>query len=336
VTAPTSGQIRIRGRIASLLEVGTGFHPELTGRENIFLNGAILGMTKVEIRKKFDEIVAFSECEEFIDTPVKRYSSGMYVRLAFAVAAHLEPEILIIDEVLAVGDAKFQKKCLGKMGEASRGGRTVLFVSHNMGAIARLCGRSVLLKAGQVSFVGDSALAIEEYLGGKEASQGAWVRTPGTTTSSGICLQEVGVTNAAGKVTGDLASTESVDIVIVVHSPHETQPLQVAFSLTNHEGVVVFSSASTDLRGELRPLTAGYHQYAVRIPANFLSPGSYSLTVVAHIPRVILFDLVEAIAFNVAHTATGIPDDRSGVVRPLLEWRHSAVTEATDKLSAIP
>ena len=263
--------------------------------------------------------------------------SGMYVRLAFAVAAHLEPEILIIDEVLAVGDAKFQKKCLGKMGEASRGGRTVLFVSHNMGAISRLCGRSVLLKGvRQVSFVGDSALAIEEYLGGKEASQGAWMRAAGTTTSSGISLQEVRITNVAGKVTGDLASTEPVELVIVVHASGETQPLQVAFSLTNHEGVVVFSSASTDHRGELRALPIGYHEYRVAIPANFLSPGSYSLTVVAHIPRVVLFDIVEAITFNIAHTATGIPDDRSGVVRPLLDWRHSAGVDATYQAAGTP
>src|SRR5580658_94539 len=155
VTLPTSGQIKIKGRIASLLEVGTGFHPELTGRENIFLNGAILGMTKTEIRKKFDEIVAFSEIEDFIDTPVKRYSSGMYVRLAFAVAAHLEPEILIVDEVLAVGDAEFQKKCLGKMHDvATNEGRTILFVTHNMAAVRALCSRAVLFTKGRITLEG--------------------------------------------------------------------------------------------------------------------------------------------------------------------------------------
>src|SRR5579864_8247767 len=154
VTLPSSGQIKIKGRIASLLEVGTGFHPDLSGRENVFLNGAILGMTKAEIRGKFDSIVAFSEIEEFIDTPVKRYSSGMYVRLAFAVAAHLEPEILIVDEVLAVGDIEFQKKCLGKLGDVSTSGRTVLFVSHNMQAISVLCNRGVFLRSGSVQYVG--------------------------------------------------------------------------------------------------------------------------------------------------------------------------------------
>ena len=163
ITEPTEGRIRLRGRVASLLEVGTGFHPELTGRENIYLNGAILGMTKAEISSKFDEIVAFSEVEKFLDTPVKHYSSGMYVRLAFAVAAHLEPEILIVDEVLAVGDAQFQQKCLGKMKDVASGGRTVLFVSHNIGAVQALCNSAVLLEAGRVTCCGSAAETIKVY-----------------------------------------------------------------------------------------------------------------------------------------------------------------------------
>ena len=164
ITPPTEGKITMRGRVGSLLEVGTGFHPELTGRENIYLNGAILGMSRQEIAGKFDEIVAFAEMEKFLDTPVKRYSSGMYVRLAFAVAAHLEPEILIVDEVLAVGDAQFQKKCLGKMGEVAKGGRTVLFVSHNMAAISNLCGRGVLIRDGRIQFQGPVDEAVDLYL----------------------------------------------------------------------------------------------------------------------------------------------------------------------------
>lgn len=164
ITEPTKGRINIKGRIASLLEVGTGFHPELTGRENIFLNGAVLGMSKVEIKKKFDEIVAFAEVEKFLDTPVKRYSSGMYVRLAFAVAAHLEPEILIVDEVLAVGDAQFQNKCLGKMQDVAQRGRTVLFVSHNMAAIRQLCSLGIFMDRGSVSFVGSTEEVIRHYL----------------------------------------------------------------------------------------------------------------------------------------------------------------------------
>ena len=177
VTAPTSGQIKVRGRVASLLEVGTGFHPELTGRENIFLNGAILGMTKAEVKKKFDEIVAFSEIETFIDTPVKRYSSGMYVRLAFAVAAHLDPEILVVDEVLAVGDAAFQKKCIGKMGSVAKEGRTVLFVSHNMGAVRNLCRNGVVLRNGRIDCQGTANEAVEFYLS-KSVESGAteWKR----------------------------------------------------------------------------------------------------------------------------------------------------------------
>jgi lipopolysaccharide transport system ATP-binding protein len=165
ITAPTSGLVKVKGRIASLLEVGTGFHPDLTGRENIYLNGAILGMTREEVQRKFDEIVAFAEIDKFIDTPVKRYSSGMYVRLAFAVAAHLEPEILLVDEVLAVGDAEFQKKCLGKMGDvASKEGRTVLFVSHNMGAVESLCHNSILMEVGSISARGDTREVVNQYL----------------------------------------------------------------------------------------------------------------------------------------------------------------------------
>jgi len=178
ITEPTHGRIRLKGRVASLLEVGTGFHQELTGRENIFLNGAILGMTRAEIRRKFDEIVAFSEIEKFLDTPVKRYSSGMYVRLAFAVAAHLEPEILIVDEVLAVGDASFQKKCLGKIGEVAQGGRTVLFVSHNMAAVQSLCTKVVYLKTGKVMAIGEVEPLLNQYLAETESAQGGRFTAP--------------------------------------------------------------------------------------------------------------------------------------------------------------
>lgn len=172
ITEPTTGRITLNGRVASLLEVGTGFHPELTGRENIYLNGAILGMTKAEIKSKFDEIVAFAEVERFLDTPVKRYSSGMYVRLAFAVAAHLEPEILVVDEVLAVGDAEFQKKCLGKMGEVAKGGRTVLFVSHNMSSMMNLCDRGLLLQQGRMTYSSDIRDTVQKYMDDREKSSG--------------------------------------------------------------------------------------------------------------------------------------------------------------------
>jgi lipopolysaccharide transport system ATP-binding protein len=175
ITQQTAGEVTLRGRVASLLEVGTGFHPDLTGRENVFLNGAILGMTKADIKKKFDEIVAFAEIEQFIDTPVKRYSSGMYVRLAFAVAAHLEPEILLVDEVLAVGDVAFQKKCLGKMGEVVGEGRTILFVSHNIAAVRKLCGRAVLLDSGKIVSHGATQDVLDDYVGGDRTAQSTFV-----------------------------------------------------------------------------------------------------------------------------------------------------------------
>ncbi len=195
VTMPTSGQIKVKGRIASLLEVGTGFHPELTGRENIFLNGAILGMTKAEIRQKFDEIVAFSEIEEFIDTPVKRYSSGMYVRLAFAVAAHLEPEILICDEVLAVGDFEFQKKCMGKMQDVSKGGRTILFVSHNMASIRSLCTKGLLLENGKISMFGPVESVAEIYLNSsqKQRNGNSLVEVPKPSGTCDVWMESVSV-----------------------------------------------------------------------------------------------------------------------------------------------
>jgi lipopolysaccharide transport system ATP-binding protein len=200
ITEPTAGRVTLRGRVASLLEVGTGFHPELTGRENIYLNGAILGMTRAEIRKKFDEIVVFAEVEKFLDTPVKRYSSGMYVRLAFAVAAHLEPEILIVDEVLAVGDAEFQKKCLGKMNEVSRReGRTVLFVSHNMGAINELAHRAILLSSGSVSVDGSVSEALSIYLSLGAPSRPVYIReTCETDSSPCIARAEVLTSNSGG------------------------------------------------------------------------------------------------------------------------------------------
>ncbi len=199
VTTPTSGEIKIKGRIASLLEVGTGFHPELTGRENIFMNGAILGMTRAEIRRKFDEIVAFAEIEQFIDTPVKRYSSGMYVRLAFAVAAHLEPEILLVDEVLAVGDAAFQKKCLGKMGEVAKEGRTVLFVSHNMAAVLSLCSEATLLSSGRIACNGPTENVVTEYMQGVSPLATTPLHERSDRTGDGsVRLMSISISNGDG------------------------------------------------------------------------------------------------------------------------------------------
>lgn len=211
ITPPTHGTITMKGRVASLLEVGTGFNPELTGRENIYLNGAILGMTKKEINRKFDEIVAFAEIDKFLDTPVKRYSSGMYVRLAFAVAAHLEPEILIVDEVLAVGDAQFQKKCLGKMGEVAKGGRTVLFVSHNMGAVKSLCNRCVMLENGMVKKAGETEDVLEKYLG-KNISTEACIAYP--DNGKKIQIQNICVVDKNGITTSEIDINDPFSIEV--------------------------------------------------------------------------------------------------------------------------
>ncbi len=240
VTTPTSGEIKIKGRIASLLEVGTGFHPELTGRENVFLNGAILGMTKAEIRKKFDEIVAFSEIEEFIDTPVKRYSSGMYVRLAFAVAAHLEPEILICDEVLAVGDQQFQDKCIGKMKDVSKGGRTVLFVSHNMNAINALCSNAVVLKQGQVIFQGKVEESLQHY--GISSTVSGSIDL--ASKKQGSYLQSLNIIQNAKFSSGILRVGDNIDLVINVKILEPLSKVKLAVAFSNMKGARVFAVGS--------------------------------------------------------------------------------------------
>ena len=230
ITEPTAGRVTLRGRVASLLEVGTGFHPELTGRENIFLNGAILGMTRAEIRRNFDSIVSFAEVERFLDTPVKRYSSGMYVRLAFAVAAHLEPDILVIDEVLAVGDAEFQKKSLGKMHDASRGGRTVLFVSHNMAAVQTLCSRAIWLDRGQVAAAGATAPVLSQYLQGARPVEEVGARP--RKLGAAIELRRIGMTpnpvasGADAQIEVTLGATAPVklgEVAVLIYSSLETR-----------------------------------------------------------------------------------------------------------------
>jgi len=241
IVEPTQGRINIKGRVASLLEVGTGFHPELTGRENIFLNGAILGMSREEIKRKFDEIVAFSEVEKFLDTPVKRYSSGMYVRLAFAVAAHLEPEILIVDEVLAVGDVAFQRKCLGKMEDVAREGRTVLFVSHNMAAISQLCSTAILLRQGQVNGIGPARQMVEQYLANLSAQPTNLQLEDIPDRSGDGRLRFVAAyleTEMAGR-TESPVSGYPVDIVLEFDSRADLAHVQFGLTIYNHAGVAV-------------------------------------------------------------------------------------------------
>jgi lipopolysaccharide transport system ATP-binding protein len=274
VTAPTSGQIRFRGRIASLLEVGTGFHPELTGRENIFLNGAILGMNKSEIRSKLDEIVAFSEIEEFIDTPVKRYSSGMYVRLAFAVAAHLEPEILILDEVLAVGDARFQQKCLGKMGEVSLGGRTVLFVSHNMVAVQTLCRRALLLHDGRLEREGPTASVVSAYLGEgqRRGEKTQWATPDVAPGNTEVRIRRIRITPDDQRADGLISMTTPIQVETEFWVLKPGVRVHLTYVLVNEQGVIVLTSGG---QSRIRPV--GLHRGSFTLPGHLLNSGGYSL-----------------------------------------------------------
>ncbi len=280
ITEPTTGKIHINGRIASLLEVGTGFHPELTGRENIFLNGAILGMSRAEIRAKFDEIVAFAEVEKFLDTPVKRYSSGMYVRLAFSVAAHLEPEILVVDEVLAVGDVEFQKKCLGKMGEVSKEGRTILFVSHNMTAIQQLCNRVIMLKDGSIYQQSDNVNKIvNEYLStGKNFKMSSWTNMHSQYTNKYFTPTRFAIENDEGKEIGSINNNEHICVVIegMVQEHHED--LQIGYTLYDEQNNLIYRSLSTDQSKEDRiRLNIGNNILVSKIPKRLLNEGGYSL-----------------------------------------------------------
>jgi lipopolysaccharide transport system ATP-binding protein len=280
ITEPTEGYAELRGRVGTLLEVGTGFHPELTGRENIYLNGAILGMRRVETDRKFDEIVAFAEVERFIDTPVKHYSSGMYLRLAFAVAAHLDPEILVIDEVLAVGDTQFQKKCLGKMEEVAKQGRTVLFVSHNMQAVRQMCERVILLQQGQISYSGGPAQAIAQYFGGGD-EHGALVDLTGLPRRSrdtGALLQWVQFLNAAGKPAQRLLSSEQLRVRVGFAASRRLAHADISMALVYSDGTPVFSEALSD-QASVVSLAPGTYEFDMSLDLKYLKFEPYFLTI---------------------------------------------------------
>jgi lipopolysaccharide transport system ATP-binding protein len=279
ITEPTTGEIRVRGRVASLLEVGTGFHPELSGRENIFLNGAVLGMKRHEIQRKFDEIVAFAEVSAFLDTPVKRYSSGMYVRLAFAVAAHLEPEVLIVDEVLAVGDLRFQRKCLEKIRAISEGaGRTVLFVSHNMDAVSRLCNRTVLMEGGRLLQVGSTAEIVERYqseaqsglIPGRVLTLPAKPETPARSTRFTTIL----LRNTTRPSASTVFPGESVEFELTIEAAHEITEARLAISLGTPGGTKLVNADSAKLGLHVH-LRAGLNTVHLRLPQLPLAPGEY-------------------------------------------------------------
>ncbi len=333
VTSPTDGIVKMKGRIGSLLEVGTGFHGELTGRENAYLNGAILGMRKEEVDKKFDEIVAFSGVEKFIDTPVKRYSSGMYVRLAFSVAAHLDPEILIVDEVLAVGDAEFQKKCLGKMSDFGGEGRTVLFVSHNMKAIQNLCDRTIVLTNGNKIFDGDPVDAMFHYLRTttKTRTEIDWPsdKAPGNQQVRllGIKIRK----EKHGKPNQIFTVNDELEVMIEFENLMEgNNDLHVNFHLRDETTVIVFAAGSG--LNNYEKITPGRYKATCRIPANFLNQGTYSISKVTFVKdhERSIFDYMDGLSFDIIKPATGKfgwMGKRPGLVAPDLDWELTKIQE---------
>ncbi len=330
ITEPTKGEVRIAGRVGSLLEVGTGFHPELSGGENIYLNGAILGMRKAEIKRKYDEIVAFAEIAKFIDTPVKHYSTGMYLRLAFSVAAHLEPEILLVDEVLAVGDAGFQRKCLNKMEDVGNQGRTVLFVSHNMPAITRLCDRAILLDEGRVVKDGNSHSIVSAYLSSGVATTGEreWTDPDRAPGSEVVRLRAVRARTRDGRITDAIDIREPVALEMEYEVLKGGCRLIPHFSVHNEEGLQLFSAVDTDpaWRGRARP--AGRYVSTGWIPGNYLSEGTLIIGAAANTlnPNMMHFYARDAVAFHVIDSFDGdaargeFASILDGVVRPLLDW----------------
>ena len=346
ITDPTAGEARIWGRVGSLLEVGTGFHPDLTGRENVFFNGAILGMRRKEIEAKFDEIVAFAEVERFIDTPVKRYSSGMQLRLAFAIAAHLEPEILIVDEVLAVGDASFQRKCLGKMGEVSGHGRTVLLVSHNMSAITALADRCIWLDAGTIKQIGDPSEVVAEYLGeGHRAIQPGFadVSDPALRhgvpkqTSRDVVFDTVQLVDATGETTGIFFENEPMKIVLGLRSRTEARRLEVLVKFSTLEGTLVFTLMSGQLEVDVTP---GVFELEVEIPRLPLRRGGYRLDLYT-LTTVPQDDLRGAIELEVAGPRGAVDDPRRvrdylGVVDVPHVWGEVRQAEMRSKSTSVP
>jgi len=329
VAVPTEGQAEIRGRVGSLLEVGTGFHPELTGRENIYLNGAILGMKRAEIDRKFDEIVAFSEVEDFIDTPVKRYSSGMYLRLAFSVAAHLEPEVLLVDEVLAVGDADFQRKCLGKMSDVAEEGRTVFFVSHNMGAILHLTEETIVLDQGRIVMRAPTPEAVDFYMTSGLSQSGERRWEPDEVPASAGPFRPVAlrVLDENGEVMPRVPSDLDFWVEFEYEVSEPIRDLRVGIYLSTSRGEPIFTSFDLDNRQRYethRVRPAGRQRSRARIPGNMLNEGRYVLGVNASVYRIRSYFTEEhAMTFEVdGASAPGNqwPERRRGPLRPALDW----------------
>jgi lipopolysaccharide transport system ATP-binding protein len=324
ITVPTEGRAEIHGRVGALLEVGTGFHPELTGAENIYLNGAILGMKRSEIRRKFDQIVEFAEVQQFIDTPVKRYSSGMYVRLAFAVAAHLEPEVLIIDEVLAVGDVAFQRKCLGKIGEVAKTGRTVLFVSHNLGAVAELCTRAVLLDRGEALFQGAVADVLDEY--GDLIASGSSSVEFDPVAALPTSIVGVTLTNGTGAPSASFDVGDEVQIGIVYEVREQLYGLQHSLTISRNMIPILRTFDTDQLEDPLPVVEPGRYEARCTIPPMFLKAGSYSLALDAGTPERQIQEIESVASFEIEERSVnthsrGYRRDRPGQVIFPGSWR---------------
>ena len=318
-TQPTTGSVKLKGRVASLLEVGTGFHPELSGRENIFLNGAILGMTKREIQTKFDEIVDFSGVERYIDTPVKRYSSGMYVRLAFAVAAHLEPEILIVDEVLAVGDAEFQKKCLGKMKDVSvNDGRTVLFVSHNMGAVVELCSKAVLLGNGKLKGNGETTTIINNYLNNHLSSDEFNKPTFETSITNNEAYITKVIVKTNNLITNYFNLSDSIEISILFIVKEKNAELNFALLVTDAFNQVIFNSHNTDdnFISALESLVKGEYKATFKLTPFFLKAGVYNVSVMFGTPSKLIQELNNILRFTISEELVNVAQKGYAKIRP--------------------
>lgn len=315
ITQPTTGQIEINGRVSSLLEVGTGFHPELTGRENVFLNGTILGMTRKEVKSKFDEIVDFSGVEKFLDTPIKRYSSGMKVRLAFSVAAHLEPEILIIDEVLAVGDLDFQKKCLGKMKDVAGHGRTVLFVSHNMAALKNLCTRGLLIDHGNIIYDGTIEEAVNQHIKSANDITDHYINPESNQPNS---ITEITILNKDSQPTNVFKTDDQIVIQYQLNLDKVDNNTELGFSLWNNRGVKIFHD-------KISLENVSCNKFLVTIPSDFLVPGTYSINAALHVPRKMQYHAIkEACSFDIEETgsnASQYGNSDMGVIQTNLEWQ---------------
>lgn len=347
ITKPTVGRAEVWGRLAALLEVGTGFHPELTGRENIFLNGAILGMRRREIAGKFDEIVEFAEIARFLDTPVKRYSSGMYMRLAFSVAAHLEPEVMLVDEVLAVGDAKFQRKCLGRMAEVGSQGRTVIFVSHNMPAVLRLCPRTVLLDEGRLIADGPTSALVRSYLesGSGSSAERVWDSREAAPGDDQVRLRAVRVRDDSGRVTETIDIRRPMSVEIEYWHLGSASIPSASLRFFNEDGVCLFNSndftnpAWNGLAGRL-----GVSRSVCLIPGNFLAEGRINVlaAVASYNPTVVHAMEHDAVSFHVVDNSEGdgvrgeYVNEWPGVVRPMLEWTIEHRGDASETPAAEP